>query len=185
MGRTMVSGSDVPFNQSIYPSPYGRLPHAHVKDFQKPSLVQIIDLDQVWCWETLPSKDEDLEDSTMCAVENVFFSKFKRGCFVISLRSTDPLNIIELSGLAPFSYTGFRDVIQNRDADRLWICMSSILDQILFYRRFTGLSTLISICPLVHISFNFMIMYIFIRVYIYTYIYYIYYIYYIIYIIIL
>ena len=130
-GRTMVSGSDVPFHQSIYPSPYGRLPHAHVKDFQKPSLVQIIDLDQVWCWETLPSKDEDLEDSTMWAVENVFFSKFKRGCFVISLRSTDPLNIIELSGLAPFSYTGFRDVIQNRDADRLWICMSSILDQIL------------------------------------------------------
>ena len=49
--------------------------------------------------------------------------------------------------------------------------MSSILDQILFYRRFTGLSTLISICPLVHISFNFMIMYIFIRVYIYTYTY--------------
>ena len=37
----------------------------------------------------------------------------------------------ELSGLAPFSYTGFRDVIQNRDADRLWICKSSILDQIL------------------------------------------------------
>ena len=35
-----------------------------------------------------------------------------------------------LISLAPFSYTGFRDVIQNRDADRL--CMSSILDQILF-----------------------------------------------------
>ena len=51
---------------------------------------------------------------TRFAFENDLFESFKLAWMIFVFNKS-----IELSGLAPFSQVGFRDVIQNQDADRL------------------------------------------------------------------